>query len=163
MINQYLEGDSNADLVGGQHDPGKTRTQSDGRRYLPSVGDLIDRLSIDQLKEVMIPEHKEQYASEIQDILHDLGMLLECPGGDKLAALIRAVVVLAQFNGHVWSNEARCRKEGVGDEATLRLTHGLNGIRVAAKNKINQLLDGGPLDVKVDCLAAEFDGWKVSW
>ena len=32
------------------------------RKYLPTLGELIDRLSIHQLKEVFIPEHKEEYA-----------------------------------------------------------------------------------------------------
>ena len=34
------------------------------RKYLPTISDLIDRLSIVQLKEVFIPEHKEEYAKE---------------------------------------------------------------------------------------------------
>jgi len=47
------------------------------RKYLPSLSELIDRLSIIQLKEVFIPEHKEEYSKEIQDILHDINILLD--------------------------------------------------------------------------------------
>ena len=36
------------------------------RKYLPTLSELIDRLSIAQLKEVFIPEHKEEYAKEIK-------------------------------------------------------------------------------------------------
>ena len=32
------------------------------RKYLPTLAELIDRLSIIQLKEVFITEHKEEYA-----------------------------------------------------------------------------------------------------
>jgi succinate dehydrogenase/fumarate reductase cytochrome b subunit len=39
----------------------------------------------------------------------------------------------------------------------LELTHGLNGIRNAAKNKIQEIA-GGRKDYKIDCLAAEFKG-----
>ena len=46
------------------------------RRYLPTVAELIDRLSIIQLKEVFITEHKEEYAKEIQDIVHDLNQIM---------------------------------------------------------------------------------------
>ncbi len=42
------------------------------RKYLPTTSELIDRLSIVQLKEVFIPEHKEEYGKEIKDIVHDL-------------------------------------------------------------------------------------------
>ena len=34
------------------------------RKYLPTLAELVDRLSIAQLKEVFITEHKEEYAKE---------------------------------------------------------------------------------------------------
>ena len=132
----------------------------ENRKYLPTISDLIDRLSIVQLKEVFISEHKEEYAQEIRDIVHDLDELIywEKPTGE----MIRAIVVLAQMNLHIWHNETEYRK-GEGD-GNLGLTHGLNGIRNTAKNKIqDQLEDDGRKDYKVDCIAAEFDDWEVSW
>ena len=42
------------------------------RKYLPTLSELIDRLSIVQLKEVFIPEHKNEYSQEILDIIHDI-------------------------------------------------------------------------------------------
>ena len=45
---------------------------SEDRKYLPTISELIDRLSIIQLKEVFITDHKEEYAEEIKDIVHDL-------------------------------------------------------------------------------------------
>ena len=126
------------------------------RKYLPTISELIDRLSIVQLKEVFIPEHKEEYAQEIKDIVHDL---------DELGLngnMIRTTIVLAQMNLHIWHNETEYRK-GEGD-GNLGLTHGLNGIRNTAKNIIqDQLEDGGRKDYKVDCIAAEFEDWEVSW
>ena len=125
------------------------------RKYLPTLSELIDRLSIAQLKEVFIPEHKEEYAKEIQDILHDINL----EGVD--AELIRAVVVLSQMNLHIWHNESEARK-GINAGENLQLTHGLNGIRNTAKNKIQERF-GGRKDYKIDCLAAEFEDWEVSW
>ena len=46
------------------------------RKYLPTLGELIDRLSIVQLKEVKIPQHKEEYQKEIKDIVHDITEIL---------------------------------------------------------------------------------------
>ena len=68
------------------------------RKYLPTLSELIDRLSIVQLKEVFIPENKKEYAQEIKDIMHDIDL----EGLD--AELIRAVIVLAQMNLHIWHN-----------------------------------------------------------
>ena len=125
------------------------------RKYLPTVSELIDRLSIVQLKEVFIPEHREEYAQEIQDIIHDL----ELEGFD--GELIRAVIVTAQMNLHIWHNESEARK-GINAGENLQLTHGLNGIRNTAKNKIQERF-GGRKDYKTDCLAAEFKDWEISW
>jgi hypothetical protein len=44
----------------------------------------------------------------------------------------------------------------------LELTHGINGIRNTAKNKIQEIV-GGRKDYKIDCLAAEFKDWEISW
>ena len=134
------------------------------RKYLPTISELIDRLSIVQLKEVFIPEHKEKYAQEIKDIVHDLDKLGLENEYDyaNLGQLIRAVIVLSQMNLHIWHNETEYRK-GKG-KGNLELTHGLNGIRNTAKNIIQEnLVEGGRKDYKVDCIAAEFDDWEVSW
>jgi len=126
------------------------------RKYLPTTSELIDRLSIVQLKEVFIPKHKKEYAKEIKDIVHDL----EDTGLD--GEMIRAIIVLAQMNLHIWHNETKYRA-GKGD-GNLGLTHGLNGIRNTAKNKIQDALDdGGRKDYKIDCIAADFKDWEVSW
>ena len=79
------------------------------RKYLPTLSELIDRLSISQLKEVFISDHK-----------------------------------------------------GIKDGNDLELTHGLNGIRNTSKNKIQEIV-GGRKDYKIDCLAADFKGWEISW
>ena len=52
----------------------------------------------------------------------------------------------------------------VHETDNLGLTHGLNGIRNTAKNIIqDKVEDSGRKDYKVDCIAAEFDDWEVSW
>lgn len=130
------------------------------RKYLPTLSELIDRLSIVQLKEVFIPEHKEEYSQEIKDIVHDIELILS--DNTKInAETIRAIVVLSQMNLHIWHNESNYRK-GIKDGNNLELTHGINGIRNTAKNKIQEI-SGGRKDYKIDCLAAEFKDWEVSW
>tara|TARA_B100000900_G_C20538378_1_gene699342 strand:+ start:35 stop:442 length:408 start_codon:yes stop_codon:yes gene_type:complete len=130
------------------------------RKYLPTLSELIDRLSIAQLKEVFITEHKAEYAEEIADIVHDIQLLLD-QGEPVGADTIRAIVVLSQMNLHIWHNESNYRK-GIKDGNNLELTHGLNGIRNTAKNKIQEIM-GGRKDYKIDCLAAEFKDWEISW
>jgi len=131
------------------------------RKYLHSLGDLIDRLSIVQLKEVFITEHKAEYSQEIADIVHDIQIILDETNGIITAETIRAIVVVSQMNLHIWHNESNYRR-GIKDGNNLELTHGLNGIRNTAKNVIQEVV-GGRKDYKVDCLAADWKGWEVSW
>jgi hypothetical protein len=131
------------------------------RKYLPTLSELIDRLSIVQLKEVFISEHKDEYAQEIADIVHDIQAHIEENKSEITAETIRAIVVLSQMNLHIWHNESNYRK-GIKDGNNLELTHGLNGIRNVAKNRIQEIV-GGRKDYKIDCLAAEFKDWEISW
>ena len=131
------------------------------RKYLPTLAELIDRLSISQLKEVFITEHKEEYAQEIADIVNDIQILIESGTEPVTAETIRAIVVLSQMNLHIWHNESNVRAGKSGPSA-LVLTHGLNGIRNTAKNKIQEVV-GGRKDYKIDCIAADFKDWEVSW
>jgi len=131
------------------------------RRYLPTLSELVDRLSIAQLKEVFIAEHKDKYATEIADIVHDIQLYLKESKEPITAETIRAIVVLSQMNLHIWHNESNYRK-GIKDGNNLELTHGLNGIRNTAKNKIQEVM-GGRKDYKIDCLAADFKDWEISW
>lgn len=150
------------------------------RKYLPTLSELIDRLSIIQLKEVFITEHKKEYAKEMKQILYDIDSIIKnrrvvCADescstqsidiveGEPItldAETVRAIIVLAQMNLHIWHNESNCREGHEG--GNLQLTHGLNGIRNTAKNKIQETV-GGRKDYKTDCLAAEFEDWEISW
>ena len=131
------------------------------RKYLPTLSELVDRLSIVQLKEVFIPEHKDEYAQEIADIIHDIQAHINENKSEITAETIRAIVVLSQMNLHIWHNESNYRK-GIKDGNNLELTQGLNGIRNVAKNKIQEVV-GGRKDYKIDCLAADFKDWEISW
>jgi len=131
------------------------------RKYLPTLSELIDRLSIAQLKEVFITDHKSEYASEIADIVHDIQLYLNECKEPITAETIRAIVVLSQMNLHIWHNESNVRSGKSGPNA-LALTHGLNGIRNTSKNQIQEVM-GGRKDYKIDCLAADFKDWEISW
>jgi hypothetical protein len=133
----------------------------ENRKYLPTLSELIDRLSIAQLKEVFISKHKQEYSREIQDIINDIQLILNKKSEKIDANTIRAIIVLSQMNLHIWHNESNYRN-GIKNGNNLELTHGLNGIRNTAKNKIQEIV-GGRKDYKIDCLAADFKDWEISW
>lgn len=132
------------------------------RKYLPTLGQLLDFLSIAELKHAQIPEHRSEYAKEIELIVHDINLILTQTNIREhiTAEYLRDVVILAQFNGHIWNNEKNAR-DGADGESQLRLTHSLNGIRNLAKNRLSKPI-GGRQEYKIDCLAADAEQWRPS-
>lgn len=134
------------------------------RKWLPTLADLIDRLSIHQLKEVFIPEHKEKYRSEMKLMIDDLDLICQEHNLMMSGKLIRAIIVLSQINEHIWYNESNVRAGTDQDLSLLKLTHGLNGIRNKAMNCILEELGfSDRQDYKTDCLAAEHSNWDIDF
>lgn len=130
------------------------------RKHQLQLGELLDRLTILQMKEVKIPETRSHVTQEINDILHDVNLILtNSPKTQQITAeYLRDLIILAQFNAHIWYNEASAR-QGNKDGNMLLLTHSINGIRVEARNRLQRIVDGR-IEKKIDCLAAEF---KEQW
>jgi hypothetical protein len=132
--------------------------------YSYTLSELIDRLTIVQLKETYNPELKEQYAKEIEDLVHDINLALpkSVNGMAVTGEFLRDVIILAQYNHHIWINEDEARKAKLDDNPDyeklykqLRLTHSLNnGVRNPAKTKLQSLV-GGRTELKNNTLSAE--------
>lgn len=133
------------------------------RKYLPTLAELIDRLSISQLKAIFISDHTSEYTAEMALIMHDVDLLLaELPklGADE----VRSIMILMLTNRFIWENESKARAGGSEQDHLLKLTHSINGVRNMAKNKISAFT-GERRDHKIDCLAEdlvqEFGNWNV--
>jgi hypothetical protein len=134
------------------------------RKYLPTIADLIDRLSISLMKSIFID--RDVYRAEMRLIMDDIA---SCLNDTKIAAtpeghvqLLYNCLVLMLANRYIWENEAVARKSGKGGR--LRATHSINGVRTRAKNEISKIF-GERIDEKVDCLAADLPtdvgDWRV--
>lgn len=136
------------------------------RHYLPSLADLLDRLSIVLMKEIFIEGHRADYRAEQQAIMHDIDLILK----DKPAVgaeQIRAICILQLANRYIWERETKIRDDSSNESAEvqlghLRATHSVNGVRNNAKNAISAF-DGGRVDYKVDALAAELPPEHGNW
>lgn len=111
-------------------------TSPAGRKFQPPFSELIDRLTVDQIKEVLLPESRESYADEIQQLQHDLDLLIEEKGLKLNAELIRIIVILAQMNVHIWHNKDEMQRDPDRYDELLKLAHQLNGIRNQMKNRL---------------------------
>ena len=136
------------------------------RKYLPTFADLVDRLSIVILKQIFIPEYREDYMEERHLIEHDLDAVM----GRKSESLdhvlcgedVTAMLMIMLSNRTIWQNESEARKGKRSQNKLLRFTHSINGCRNKAKNVLSF---HERQDHKIDCLAAdlppEFGNWNI--
>lgn len=134
------------------------------RKYLPTFAELIDRLAIVQLKYIFISENSDAYQQEMNDIIHDLNLIIKEKDikitGDMIINIMRVMLT----NRYIWENESKARLGGNEQDKLLKLTHSINGVRNTAKNVISNEI-GERVDLKIDCLASElikeFGNWQL--
>ena len=132
------------------------------------LAELLDRLTITQIKLILHSGEKSSYRSEIIKLEHDINLILN--GEDILvdATFIKNIVALSQINFHIWNNKDEMQLNLGDDEKylnLLKLAHQLNGYRNKIKNyilskestsnersniKSNFETDGLMLDIEID-------------
>lgn len=142
----------------------RTVVTNGSRRYLPTLADLVDRLTIVQMKMIFIPENAAEYANERADIEHDIDLIMAQKAIVLTATDIHAICMIQLTNHFIWTNESKARQGGPEQDKLLKMTHSINGVRNAAKNQL-AVVDGGRKDYKIDCFAeelvADFGNWNV--
>ena len=133
------------------------------RQVLVSFSELLDRLTINQIKEVLIPEHRASYAEEIRQLMHDIDLIIEEKGIKLTARFIRLIIILAQINLHIWRTKETMMNDPGSFEASMKFAHQLNGIRNQTKNLLMEEADskdftGKRTNINTDNL----EGWNIS-
>jgi hypothetical protein len=109
------------------------------RKFVNSFGELIDRLTICQQKELHIPEKRETFTQQINDIVSDLDSICKEKNIMLTGELIQAIVCLTQANINIWNNENSVRL-GIDGYNDLELTHSLNTLRTQIYSLLSQLV-----------------------
>src|SRR4030042_2625568 len=105
------------------------------RLYLPTIADLIDALSINQIKMIKIKRHKKSYLREIERICHDINLIIADKKNIKLnARLIKIIMTFALVNLVIWNLKDQMKENSDKYNSFLKLAHQLNGIRNQMKN-----------------------------
>ena len=134
------------------------------RKYLPTFAELIDKLTIAQLKEVNTKEFKKEYSKEIAEILYDLDVIISSKGLDFDANTLRAIIVLAQTNFNIINNEINVKNGKRGTSKSLKLIHGLNSVKNIAKNRIQEHVSyGGRKEYEEQSKEISIKEWDISW
>jgi len=139
----------------------KTKTNKE-REYLPTLADLIDTLSIDQIKEIKL-KNKQSYAFEMKKISHDIDMLISQKQIRLSARLIRIIIVIAQMNLFIWNNKDKMQEDPKHYNDLLKLAHQLNGIRNRTKNLLLELSgELEPSKKKTNVETDDLKSWEIS-
>lgn len=136
------------------------------REFLLPLAELVDRLTIDQIKEVLLPKHRESFAQEMLKIEHDIDAIIGEKRLKLTSRLLRIVVAIAQMNLHIWYNKDRMEQNPADTEAymqLLKLSHQLNGV----KNRMKNLLLEETNDREKSLEKSNFNtdglsGWDIS-
>lgn len=133
------------------------------REYLPTLADLIDALTISQIKEIKFSSKKRAYTEEIKKICHDIDLIIGEKGVKLNAILIRIIIIIAQLNLHIWENKDKMQEQPENYLKLLKLAHQLNGIRNKMKNKIlEEIGDKDPTKKRTNVEIDDLKGWDVS-
>jgi hypothetical protein len=101
------------------------------------LGELIDKLTILQIKEIKLQKPKNNFKVEIKKIIKDINAYLK---GKINIKLINYIIILSQINLYIWDLREEIYNKNKIDKKKLKLSHQLNAIRNIAKNKISKNL-----------------------
>ncbi len=105
------------------------------RKFLPTFADLVDALSIDQIKMIKVRRYKDSYLREIEKICHDIDLIICSRKKVKLnARILRIITTIALVNLFIWNLKDQMQEDSKKYDSSLKLAHQLNGIRNRMKN-----------------------------
>ena len=111
------------------------------RNYEFTVTDLIDQMTIDQIKEVLLPSSaRKGYGRSLELLSADVTALWEARSLKLTGRVLRLLVLLAQLNLETWRCKDRLDEAPEEYTATLRHAQDLNGLRNCVRNLLQVVL-----------------------
>lgn len=132
------------------------------RKCTPSFADLIDNLTVQQIKEVFRPKYIDQYEKEISDLKHDIDIDIEEEDISFCAKVVRLVIVLSQINLIIWHEKEKMKSDSDNYYDHLKLSHRLNGLRNQIRNRLMEGINHQQQDIKTNISVEGLEGWQIS-
>lgn len=109
--------------------------------HLP-ISELIDRLSIIEIKLVLDVKNSRDYLHELSLLKNDIQLELESKETNLDINLIQVLISLGQMNLHIWYIKEKMKSQldqPVEYAANIKIAHQLNGLRNQLKNTLLRL------------------------
>jgi len=134
-----------------------------GRQFRLPLAEMIDRLTVNQIKEVLLSKDKESYSREIAQLEHDIDLIIKEKDIKCTARLIRVGIIIGQMNLHIWHHKDMMGIDPSQYGAFLKLAHQLNGVRNRMKNLLLEITgDAEPSTKRSNTEIDGLQGWDVS-
>lgn len=105
-------------------------------KYKIPVADLIDKLTVDHIKQFKFKKFQGDLENNIKNILEDIEVFLKEKNILLDYKIIRPLIILAQVNLHIWNLKDEMEKDEKNYDNLLKLAHQLNGTRNKIKNEL---------------------------
>jgi len=112
------------------------------KKYHLPLSELIDRLTILEIKLVLDPTSAESYLDELSRIKNDIVIELEGKNYSLDLKTIQILITLGQMNLHIWYIKDTMKTQLEDDNSyakNMKLAHQLNGLRNQLKNSLLSL------------------------
>ena len=115
---------------------------TDNRKYKIPFSELVDRLTVDQIKLLKkMDDKKGSLKEEIKDVMYDIDTIINDKKILLNSDIIRMIIILSQINLHIWNLKDKMSENKDDYDKNLKLAHQLNGIRNQIKNILLQITD----------------------
>lgn len=136
----------------------------DNHDSIISLSELIDRMSINQIKIVL--KYKDcckDFKKEMSIIENDIDEILSNSKLELSSYFIRLIVALSQVNLHIWKVKEDMINMPLKFDNNMKLAHQLNGIRNQLKNKIVREIDANfTIGKKTNVETDNLRGWDMA-
>ena len=112
------------------------------KKYHLPLSELIDRLTILEIKLVLDPISAPSYLDELSRIKNDIEIELEEKNYSLDLKTIQILITLGQMNLHIWYIKDTMKTQLEDDNSyakNMKLAHQLNGLRNQLKNSLLSL------------------------
>ena len=94
-----------------------------------NLSDLIDRLSIDQIKQIQIESSSKEYEKSIKKIMKSIDLDLKKNKIKLTDEIINILIALSQINLNIWFLRKQISNKKSSYSKEIKLSHQLNAIR----------------------------------
>jgi hypothetical protein len=115
-----------------------TNSNEEKKYHLP-ISELIDRLTILQIKLVLNSDNTTEYLTELKLLKNDINIELNKKPTIISMEIIQILIALGQMNLHIWyiKNMMKVQVNQPAEyAASMKLAHQLNGLRNQLKNEL---------------------------